>query len=152
MGATTPLMLAGRAFADPYDEQIKQLQSESDNYKQQASALGVLAGNLQTELDKLTAQKTELQRQISQSQAKRDKLDQDIVSTKKKIADTKDALGDIVADMYVDDSISPLEMLASSNNIGDYLISKSTARRCKVLRSEERRVGKECRSRWSPYH
>ena|SRR2546426_1080393 len=24
--------------------------------------------------------------------------------------------------------------------------------RFKVLRSEERRVGKECRSRWSPYH
>ena len=23
---------------------------------------------------------------------------------------------------------------------------------CRVLRSEERRVGKECRSRWSPYH
>ena len=23
---------------------------------------------------------------------------------------------------------------------------------CKRLRSEERRVGKECRSRWSPYH
>ena len=22
----------------------------------------------------------------------------------------------------------------------------------KVIRSEERRVGKECRSRWSPYH
>ena len=25
-------------------------------------------------------------------------------------------------------------------------------RRDEVLRSEERRVGKECRSRWSPYH
>src|SRR5256885_3123611 len=24
--------------------------------------------------------------------------------------------------------------------------------RCPRLRSEERRVGKECRSRWSPYH
>ena len=24
--------------------------------------------------------------------------------------------------------------------------------RCEVNRSEERRVGKECRSRWSPYH
>ena len=23
---------------------------------------------------------------------------------------------------------------------------------CTVMRSEERRVGKECRSRWSPYH
>ena len=26
------------------------------------------------------------------------------------------------------------------------------ARRAMPLRSEERRVGKECRSRWSPYH
>src|SRR2546426_1734303 len=25
-------------------------------------------------------------------------------------------------------------------------------RRCRDRRSEERRVGKECRSRWSPYH
>ena len=23
---------------------------------------------------------------------------------------------------------------------------------CAIVRSEERRVGKECRSRWSPYH
>src|SRR5260221_321885 len=28
-----------------------------------------------------------------------------------------------------------------------------TARRtCRISRSEERRVGEECRSRWSPYH
>ena len=32
------------------------------------------------------------------------------------------------------------------------LTSKQTNYRKKVLRSEERRVGKECRSRWSPYH
>ena len=37
---------------------------------------------------------------------------------------------------YVDD--------ASLNQIVDNLESR--------LRSEERRVGKECRSRWSPYH
>ena len=29
---------------------------------------------------------------------------------------------------------------------------KELARRNYVPRSEERRVGKECRSRWSPYH
>ena len=29
-------------------------------------------------------------------------------------------------------------------------VSRGTVDR--VLRSEERRVGKECRSRWSPYH
>src|SRR5256885_3116323 len=27
-----------------------------------------------------------------------------------------------------------------------------TARLDEIIRSEERRVGKECRSRWSPYH
>ena len=29
---------------------------------------------------------------------------------------------------------------------------KSFFRRIRMGRSEERRVGKECRSRWSPYH
>ena len=29
---------------------------------------------------------------------------------------------------------------------------RQVRRRVKVMRSEERRVGKECRSRWSPYH
>src|SRR3989338_11232538 len=28
----------------------------------------------------------------------------------------------------------------------------STTSHCEKYRSEERRVGKECRSRWSPYH
>ena len=28
----------------------------------------------------------------------------------------------------------------------------ATAKDGDVIRSEERRVGKECRSRWSPYH
>ena len=43
---------------------------------------------------------------------------------------------------------------------GDYAILKAVqkalaelgARRERTVRSEERRVGKECRSRWSPYH
>ena len=33
-----------------------------------------------------------------------------------------------------------------TNKIDEFIPAKST------LRSEERRVGKECRSRWSPYH
>ena len=33
----------------------------------------------------------------------------------------------------------------SSNNPNEHLSIKD-------MRSEERRVGKECRSRWSPYH
>ena len=33
-----------------------------------------------------------------------------------------------------------------------YQHSGGTARLARLYRSEERRVGKECRSRWSPYH
>ena len=54
--------------------------------------------------------------------------------------------------------------LAASYNIGGFDLSrkdgmsdgayqeKLSAAIRRVLRSEERRVGKECRSRWSPYH
>ena len=39
-----------------------------------------------------------------------------------------------------------LHMIVGQRTSGkSYLTSK-------ILRSEERRVGKECRSRWSPYH
>ena len=31
-------------------------------------------------------------------------------------------------------------------------VNKSANRAMIIFRSEERRVGKECRSRWSPYH
>src|SRR2546430_9228406 len=36
--------------------------------------------------------------------------------------------------------------------VADALERAGSAERAKVIRSEERRVGKECRSRWSPYH
>ena len=35
---------------------------------------------------------------------------------------------------------------------GKEKLTKSTSGRTHNTRSEERRVGKECRSRWSPYH
>ena len=34
----------------------------------------------------------------------------------------------------------------------DLIISEARNLAIKEIRSEERRVGKECRSRWSPYH
>ena len=34
----------------------------------------------------------------------------------------------------------------------DYYLKEKIQSRKESYRSEERRVGKECRSRWSPYH
>ena len=41
---------------------------------------------------------------------------------------------------------------ASKADFADCLIERCGATGCVDSRSEERRVGKECRSRWSPYH
>src|SRR5256886_16006068 len=53
-----------------------------------------------------------------------------------------------------DDPPSPLGAYARSKLAGE-LLARALAPRHAVVRlarSEERRVGKECRSRWSPYH
>src|SRR3712207_4512001 len=54
---------------------------------------------------------------------------------------------------------NPLELIEELRGSDPHLpvLALTTAdwsleRRARALRSEERRVGKECRSRWSPYH
>lgn len=121
MALTTPLSMGDYVFADKYDDQIRAIQAEIDGYQQQAATLSAQADTLQNELATLASQKASIQAQVDLSQAKYDKLIADIAQTEKDIADNKDALGQIIADMYVDGSISPLEMLASANNIGDYV-------------------------------
>lgn len=126
-GISTPVALMNRAFADEYDDQISALQRQKAAYDAQANALNAQAATLQEALDQITQQKAAIIAQISLSQQQYDQLQAQIDKTKKDIADNKDALGQVIADMYVDDSVTPLEMLASSNNIGDY-VDKQTYR------------------------
>src|SRR2546430_16160645 len=52
-------------------------------------------------------------------------------------------------------SVSDLLSRLSGSQLGRELIKLAFSPTCSVdtyHRSEERRVGKECRSRWSPYH
>ena len=44
------------------------------------------------------------------------------------------------------------ENVAESPEEAEEFLEDCMAVVCKNIRSEERRVGKECRSRWSPYH
>ena len=57
---------------------------------------------------------------------------------------------DIVGDIFVLKLID--ELLPHARDIAEALLATNRNARVVVLRSEERRVGKECRSRWSPYH
>lgn len=111
--------------ADKYDDQIRAIQSQIDQFKASSQQLKDQASSLEKELSQLALEKQTIQGQVNLSQAQYDKLQDEIATTKVKITDNKDALGSIIADMYVDEDISPLEMLASSNNIANYVDKSS---------------------------
>ncbi len=109
------------ASADQYDDKIRALQADMNRYRDEANRLSAEASTLANALAQITNEKNGILAQIAVSQAQHDKLVIDIAATEKQIKDNQDALGTTIADLYVDDSISPVEMLASSQNIGDFL-------------------------------
>lgn len=113
--------MSKKASADQYDDKINALQQQINNYNTQAGQLNTQALTLQNAVAQLDSEKAVLQTQIDLSQTKYDQLTAQIADTKSKIQQNKDALGTTIANLYVDGSVSPLEMLASSKNISDYL-------------------------------
>lgn len=116
-----PFSFSPKVAADKYDDQIRALQREIDQYEVKAGELNKQILSLQEELQGIDNQKQVIQAQVSLSEVKLAKLQEDITRTEKQIQDNRKALGTTLADLYIDDTISPLEMLASSKNIGDYL-------------------------------
>jgi peptidoglycan hydrolase CwlO-like protein len=121
MVIAAPLSLQPKVHADKYDDQIRALQQQADQAQGQADQLRQAANTLANKLAELSVQKAGIQTQVDISQANYDKLQQQIADNEQKIKDNQSALGSTIADLYVDDAISPLEMLASSKNIGDYV-------------------------------
>lgn len=113
--------LGSHVFARDYEAEIKAKEQEASKYNSEASRLGEMADNLQSELDKINSQITTIQGQIADSQKKIDNLNAQIKKNEILIKQRRKAMGQVLADMHVDDQISPLEMLASSNSIGDYI-------------------------------
>jgi len=107
--------------ADQFDAQIRALQAQVDSYQQQASNLAQQADTLANKLAELTAQTNALQAQVNASQAQYDQLTQQIADAQDKLVKQQGLLGSTLAKLYADSSTSPLEMLASSKSIGDYL-------------------------------
>lgn len=111
--------------ADKYDAQIQALQQEIDRYQSEAGKLKDQAKSLEREVAQLDSERQIIEGQINLSQVKHDKLQSEIETTKQKLEDTRNALGSIIADMYVDGNVTSIEMLASSKNISEYVDKSS---------------------------
>lgn len=109
------------AMADQYDDKIRALQANMAEYQRESDRLNAEANTLANALAQITNEKNAIQAQVDLSQAQYDKLVVQIADTENKIKENQDALGDTIADLYLDDDISLVEMLASSQNINEFL-------------------------------
>lgn len=121
MAGVGVFQLGTAVLARDYDAEIKAKQRDADKFSAEASKLEQMAGTLQEELDNISRQVSSIQSQVDASQKKYDDLQLEIARQEQLIELNRKTLGIILADIYVDDQITPLEMLASSKTLGDYI-------------------------------
>lgn len=119
--AAAPFVSIPSLYAVNYDEQIRALERQINSYNAEAEALRAQGDSYQRELANLNNQKAQIQAQLDLSIARANQLTAEIAINERKISENKELLGDTIADMYISDNISPLEMLASSKNIADFV-------------------------------
>ncbi len=128
MVASAPIaFLNAPTKARDFNAEIQAVQRQIDQFNTEAARLSAEADTLQNKVAQLNSEKAAMQAQVDLSQAEHDQLVEEIKKNEKRIANNQQALGKTMADMYVDEDISPLEMLASSDNIADY-VDKQTQR------------------------
>jgi surface antigen len=120
--ATASFMWVNRPVsADQYDDKIRALQADMSRYQAESDRLNAEATTLANALAQIRNEKNALQSQVDLSQSQYDQLLIKIADTEKQILDNQNALGSTLASLYVDDDISPVEMLASSKDISEFL-------------------------------
>lgn len=118
---SAPTGLVQKVLADQWDNQLNELNARANQYQQQANTLRAQGNTLQNKLDQITAEVNALQLQIQINQQKNDKLQENIKINQEKLNKNSDLLGTVLAKLYVDDSISALELLASSQSVTEFL-------------------------------
>lgn len=108
--------------ADPYDDKINAIASQVSGFQAEAARLAGEAASLKQALDSLTAQKNTIQAQVDLSQAKYDKLIAEIAANEKKLLDQQTVLTTTISDLTSESQVSPIEVLAGSSSIGDYVV------------------------------
>jgi surface antigen len=86
----------------------------------QANAYAAQANDYQAKVNQLNGQIGVLQAQINLNQAKFNQVTAAIAENEAKLNSEKAILGADLKSMYVTDGVTPLEMIASSDNLSDY--------------------------------
>jgi surface antigen len=115
------LSFSGTAFADSLDAQIAAAQAAANAAASQAAQYKGQAQTYQQQVNQYQAQINAFQAQINLSQAQYNQITDQIAANEATLANDKVTLGADIKQMYLDSGVTPLEMLASSENISDFM-------------------------------
>lgn len=107
--------------ADRFDEMIQERQRAQSLAQGQSNELGAQANDVQSQINDLQNQIASIQAQIDTNTAKQNELTRQIEAAQKKLEEQKELLSANIRSMYIEGDISPLEMIASSKNLGDFV-------------------------------
>lgn len=117
----TSILAPVAARADQFEDQINALKQQQSANQQSANVLGAQANDVQGQINDLQNQIATIQAQIDVNTARQNELTGQIESAQKKLDEQKDLLSANIRSMYIEGDISPLEMIASSKNLGDFV-------------------------------
>ncbi len=107
--------------ADEFDEQIAELRAANEQNQAELELLELQAQDIQVTIEQLQNRVYELQAKIRANEATRDDLKKQIIEAEAELERKKELLADNIRAIYVEGDISTLEMLASSQNLSEFL-------------------------------
>lgn len=115
-GLITPLVRA-----DEFDDQINSLRGQNASAQSALNSLLNQASSYQDAINQLQGQINAVQSAIAANEAQQADLQAQITKQQQEIDKQKGILGEDLKSTYVSGQLSPVEMLATSNNLSDYI-------------------------------
>jgi peptidoglycan hydrolase CwlO-like protein len=107
--------------ADSYDAKIDAIDAKNDQKREQLNSLYGQASDYRAAINQLQSRINTLQASINANRAEQVVLQKQIEEKRLEIERQRVVLGDVLRSMYVDGDMSAIEMLATSNNLSDYV-------------------------------
>ncbi len=107
--------------ADSYQAQINALNQQNAATQGSINSLEGIASNYQQEINDLQSQIYGIQSAIWANQAKQASLNTQIANNQAELVQQKAILADDIKTMYVSGQLTPVEMLATSDNLSDFI-------------------------------
>lgn len=110
-----------QVLAESNEAKIERLEAEIKAHETQAVELNQRSNTLESLIGQLSTERNTLQRTLTENQKRQTELSTQATASETKLKQYQEALGNTLADLYVADAISPLELLASSGSIAKYI-------------------------------